>query len=149
MIVDVEGKPDADRTISVSGPRTRIGASSLVRLHCPHILFLLLRSRLSITTVFIQLDMGPVPPELRTPRTLVNPDFFRKMKRGSVYVEDGSVKVFLVSDILTKNSSKYSQFLSSAVVQLHNWYRISLLTPITHSVGHRSKMCCSVCILTS
>ncbi|KAL1712932.1 hypothetical protein EV715DRAFT_296577 [Schizophyllum commune] len=44
--------------------------------------------------------MGPVPPELRTPKTLVNPDFPRKMKRGSVYVEDGSVKVFLVEDVL-------------------------------------------------
>ncbi|KAL1742666.1 hypothetical protein HDZ31DRAFT_42715 [Schizophyllum fasciatum] len=47
--------------------------------------------------------MGPITLELRTPETLVNHDFSpsrRNMKRGSVYVEDGSVKVFLAEDTL-------------------------------------------------
>ncbi|TRM67209.1 hypothetical protein BD626DRAFT_485140 [Schizophyllum amplum] len=50
--------------------------------------------------------MAPVILELRTPETLVNHDFAtepgpqRKLKRGSVYVEDGSVKVFQVEDVI-------------------------------------------------
>ena len=94
--------------ISASGPRTRIGASghqaassSLYNSNshaiCTSSTPLTSRNLFGAT----QRDMGPVS------KTLVNPDFPRMLKRGSVYVEDGSAKVFLVSYAFFRYPSAY------------------------------------------